>query len=189
VTEQDSRDLLSEAFDRYEEWMADGAIGRLHLKEPYGSNVCRAVGGRGLARLRTAWRRLSFILATVISVNSWKIFWFRRAGVAIGKNVFITHGVKLDWLVPWLITLEDDVVLGYEAWVGAHIFYQGKLIISRVTIGAGAVVGGRATTFASMGPRSILSPGSVLYTPSPPGATMIGNPAQDACSVGKTQNL
>jgi acetyltransferase-like isoleucine patch superfamily enzyme len=175
-----SPDPLSEAFDRYEKWMAAGGIGRLHLEEPAGSNVCRAVGGRGFHRLRTAWRRFSFILATIISVNSWKIFWFRRAGVTVGKNVFIAHGVKLDWLTPWLITLEDGVVLGYEAWVGTHIFYRGKLIISRVTIGTGAVVGGRAITFASMGPRSILSPGSILYTPAPAGATMVGNPAEDS---------
>ncbi|MDR1658568.1 MAG: hypothetical protein LBT47_13655 [Deltaproteobacteria bacterium] len=173
-----SPDPLSEAFERYEQWMAAGGNGRLHLEEPEGLNVCRVVEGRGLARLKTVWRRLSLILATLVSVNSWKIFWYKRAGVTVGKKVFITHGAKLDWLAPWLITLEDGVVLGYEALVANHIFYQSKLVISRVTIGNRAVVGARATTFASMAPKSMLSPGSVLFTPAPTGATMVGNPAE-----------
>jgi acetyltransferase-like isoleucine patch superfamily enzyme len=97
--------------------------------------------------------------------------------VKVGKNVFISHGAKLDWLAPWLITLEDGCVLGYEAMVVVHLYFKNKLVLRRVVVGQEAVVGLRASVCASMGPGSILSPGSVLLTEAPAGAVMSGNPA------------
>ncbi|MDR1395008.1 MAG: hypothetical protein LBK52_02405 [Deltaproteobacteria bacterium] len=172
--------LLAEAGRKYRQWLQDGARGRLHLTEPEGQNICAAVSGKGLERLRTSWRRLCLVLAVHIPGNAWKIFWLRRAGLTIGRNVFITHGVKFDWLAPWLITLEDGCMLGYEAVVAGHLYYQKKLILRKVVIGRQAVVGLRALALASLGAGSVLGPGSVLLTDAPDGTVWNGVPARPA---------
>ncbi|MDR1309402.1 MAG: hypothetical protein LBL95_05840, partial [Deltaproteobacteria bacterium] len=67
---------LALACQAYQHWLREGAKGRLHLKEPEGENICSAVEGRGLGRLRTAWRRLCLTLATHVPNNGWKVFWY-----------------------------------------------------------------------------------------------------------------
>jgi acetyltransferase-like isoleucine patch superfamily enzyme len=172
------KDFLAEAREKYLCWLAGGAKGRLHLNEPEGVNICQAVNGRGFRRLENTWRRFCLTLANYLPGNAWKIFWYRKAGVTIGKNVFISYGVKFDWLAPWLITLEDGCSIGYEALVVVHLYYQHKLILRKVTIGKEAVVGLRAAAIASLGDRSVLAPGSVLLTDAPAGVTLSGIPAK-----------
>jgi hypothetical protein len=170
---------LKEAYDLYEKWLKDGASGRLHLTEPDGQNICRVMSGRGFQRLITLWRRFCLILAINVSFNVWKIFWYRRAGVTIGARVFISHGAHLDWQAPWLITLEDDCLLGYDSAVAVHTYCQKKLTIKKVVIGRRAVVGIKAIAAASMGDDAILGPGSVLLTQAPAKAVMFGVPAKE----------
>jgi acetyltransferase-like isoleucine patch superfamily enzyme len=168
---------MADASETYRAWLADGACGRLHLNEPEGLNICRAVDGRGFSVLKNALRRFCLTLANYLPGNAWKIFWYRRAGVTIGKNVFISYGAKLDWLTPWLIVLKDGCSVGYDALVVSHLYYRHRLILRKVVIGEGAVVGMRASAVASMGRNSVLCPGSVLLTDAPDGVTLAGVPA------------
>jgi hypothetical protein len=178
-TETTGNDPRVVARERYISWLKGGAPGRLHLAEPDGQKICCSVtNGRGLLRLKTAWRRFWLAVGMYVTFSSWKVFFFRLSGVAIGKDVYIAHGVKLDWQAPWLITLEDGCTIGYEAVIAVHLYYRDKLILRRVNIGRGAVVGLRAIVAASMGQNSLLSPGSVLLADAPDGATMGGVPAK-----------
>lgn len=168
---------LDEARKRYAAWMAQGAPGRLRLPEHEGGNVCEAVYGTGaqacLARLRT----LCAVLAALISVNGWKLFWYKLAGARIGRNVYISHGAKLDVLAPWLITLEDGCTLGVDAVVAVHLYHRSQLVLRKIRVGKRAVVGIRAIAFASLDDDAVLGPNSVLLSNAPAGAPLLGVPA------------
>jgi hypothetical protein len=162
----------------YLAWLAGGANGRLHLTEDGGVDVCSVVTGRGLDRLKSYWRRLCLALCINLGLGeSWKVFWGRRAGMTIGKNVRVSHGARFDWLAPWLVTLEDGCAVGYEAVVCAHLYYQGKLVARKIVVGRDAVVGVRAIVAASLGPGSVLYPGSVLLSDAPASRSLAGVPA------------
>lgn len=75
--------------------------------------------------------------------------------VILGKNVTVFQGVtigsKRDGRNAGTPTIEDDVCI-----------FPNAVVIGRITIGAGAIIG----------------PGAVVVNDVPPGVTMIGNPAR-----------
>ena len=170
---------MAAAAEQYAAWMAQGAPGRLRLREYEGANVCDAVHGAGRRALLSRLRSLCAVLAALVSSNAWKLFWYRLAGARIGRNVYISHGAKLDVVAPWLITLDDGCMLGVDAVVAAHLFHRRQLILRTIRIGKGAVVGIRAVAFASLDDEAVLGPNSVLFSNAPAGATLLGVPARE----------
>ena len=169
---------MADARARRREWIEAGAPGRLYLHEAQGSNICDALYESGVRGALQRLRSLCAVIAMVLGISAWKLFWYRLAGVTIGRNVEISYGAVLDPLAPWLITLEDGCFLGVDAVVAVHLFYKGKLVLRRVRIGRNAVVGLRGVTFASLGDGAVLGPNSTLLADAAPGETLLGTPAR-----------
>ena len=76
--------------------------------------------------------------------------WLRLWGSHIGKFVYWGPGVCV--LDRGLLDAGDSVVFGASVRISAHLFANDELLIARVTIGAGSVIGG----------FGILAPGVVI---------------------------
>jgi acetyltransferase-like isoleucine patch superfamily enzyme len=128
-------------------------------------------------RLRQIGRSFCVWMATQSPLSGWKVFWCRRAGVRIGKNVFISPDVVIDLLFPQLITLEDEAVLGLGAIVTAHVYTPERIAVGRSRVGRRALVGGRGIlSINEIGEEGVLGPNSWLIEPVPAGHIAIGMP-------------
>ncbi|HEV2568228.1 acyltransferase [Sphingomonas sp.] len=105
---------------------------------------------------------------------SFRVRLHRARGVKIGDNVFIGYDSILETNRPWLIEIEDDVMIGVRTTLIAHFggteglkiekgayIGVGSIILPNVVIGAGAVV----------------TAGSVVSKSVPPLTVVQGNPA------------
>lgn len=63
-------------------------------------------------------------------------------GVKIGKNVVIAPYVQIDPFFPELITIDDNVIIGWGASIFTHEFTQDKIRKGKVHIKKRAVIGG-----------------------------------------------
>ncbi|MDR1887927.1 MAG: hypothetical protein LBQ81_00830 [Zoogloeaceae bacterium] len=128
-------------------------------------------------RLRQFWRSLCVWTGSLSPFSGWQIFWYRQAGVNIGKNVFISPGVIVDLLFPQLITLEDEAVIGLGAMVVAHIYTPERIIVGRSTVRRRGLIGGRGILAASeIGEEGVLGPNSLPIEPIPAGYVALGVP-------------
>ncbi|MCL2591451.1 MAG: hypothetical protein FWD67_11430 [Betaproteobacteria bacterium] len=128
-------------------------------------------------RLAHRWHSFCAYMGMFTPFTGWKIFWYRRAGVSIGKNVYIAPGAVLDLLLPGLITLEDDSVVGLQAMVTNHIFTPDMIVVSRAVVGQRGVVGARAILCAArIGKEAMLGANSATIRPIPDGHVGIGTP-------------
>jgi acetyltransferase-like isoleucine patch superfamily enzyme len=66
---------------------------------------------------------------------------YRRMGVKVGQHVSIGLEVTIDIFFPELITIEDDVIIGYGATLIAHEYLPHEYRTGPVFIGRGAVIG------------------------------------------------
>ncbi len=75
---------------------------------------------------------------TPFSVVFFKPLIAQLYGARIGKNVALS-GTLAD---PYLVTLDDGVIIGQGALISGHALVNGKLYLAPVEIGRGAVIGG-----------------------------------------------
>lgn len=130
------------------------------------------------ACLAQRWRSFCAYMGMFTPFVGWKVFWYRRAGVSIGENVYIAPGVVLDLLFPQLITIEDGAVLGMEAMVVAHVYTPDRIVIGRVVIGRRSLVGGKAIlAVANIGEEGVLGANSYTIVSIPAKQVGIGVPA------------
>lgn len=61
--------------------------------------------------------------------------------MGIGKNVGIASEVDFDGLFPELISIEDDVIIGWRVSILCHEFTQKKIRLGRVRVKRNALVG------------------------------------------------
>ena len=164
-------------------WLADGAQGRLVLaQEDFDDDriSLRALlfSGSFSERLRQHWRSFCAYVGARTPFHGSKLFWFRRAGVSIGKNVHISHDAIVDLLFPQLVTLEDRAVLGLGATVVAHVYMPEKIVIRRAVVKQRGVVGGRSTlAIATLGEGAVLGAHSYTIKSVPDGHIAAGVPA------------
>lgn len=185
------------AADKLREWLAAGARHRLTLRREdfldreFSLSALLFSGplSEGLAQ---RWRSFCSYMGNCSPFCGWKAFWYRRAGVTLGKSVYFSPGVVLDILFPQLITFEDDVVLGFDAMVMAHIYTPDRIVIGRATVRERGLVGGRAVLAAtSVGKEAVLGASSYTTTPIPAGHTALGVPAQikkRKCTLAEEEN-
>ncbi|MDR3086577.1 MAG: hypothetical protein LBU45_01275 [Azoarcus sp.] len=185
-------------------WLAAGAKERLKLvRDDFAGNEFSLTNllfysGSLTERLRQCGRSLCAYIGSFTPISAWKVFWYRRAGMRIGKNVFISPGVLLDLLFPQLITLEDGVVLGLEAIIVAHIYTPEKIVVARATVGAQGLVGGRAILAAThIGEEGVLGANCTASKPVPAGYIALGpdlelfqriGESPDAAKIQEKQN-
>jgi acetyltransferase-like isoleucine patch superfamily enzyme len=110
-------------------------------------------------------------------------------GVNIGKNCHFCPYVQIDLIYPQLVNIGDNVTLGANCMIFAHMNPTANLFLKTgeykrkvepVTIKSGAVLTPGSIVMAgiTIGENSIVSPGSVVTQDVPDYCVVVGNPAR-----------
>jgi len=113
----------------------------------------------------------------------------RSRGVQIGKNCHFSPYVIIDLVYPELVEIGDNVTLGSNAMIFAHINPTANLQlkkthyprkVAKVIIKSGAVInpGSIITAGVTIGKNSIVSIGSAVFEDVPDNCVVLGNPAR-----------
>jgi acetyltransferase-like isoleucine patch superfamily enzyme len=162
------------------------SVNEKELMEYYGYK-----GNVGKLRLRFKIFR-SWILHSLayFSIHSGFAISMQRArGVKIGKNCHFCPYVQIDLVYPHIVTIGDNVTLGSNTMIFAHVNPTANLFLKKgpyprkvepVTIKSGAVITPGAIVMAgvTVGENSIVSPGSVVTQDVPDYCVVVGNPAR-----------
>jgi maltose O-acetyltransferase len=131
------------------------------------------------SRLLRPWRRV------VRRLRGWpNLEGLQRAGLRLGRNVFVAGGTHLDPDFCWLIEIGDDAVISLGVMVLAHDAstrrHIGYTRVARVRIGARVFVGAHAIVLpgVTIGDDAIVAAGSVVRHDVPTGTVVAGNPAR-----------
>ena len=117
------------------------------------------------------------------------IYMQKSRGVKIGNNCHISPYVQLDWLYPNQISIGDNVAIGSNTMIFAHINigvneflkttkYPRQVIHVNIKSGAWINPGCIITSGVTIGKNSILSAGSVVTHDVPDNCVATGNPAR-----------
>lgn len=148
-------------------------------------------GSIGKLQLRTKILR-SWILHSLAYFSLHSAFAIKMQqirGVKISKNCHFCPYVQIDLIYPHLVTIEDNVTIGANTMIFAHmnptanLFFKKGLYprkVEPVTIKSGAVITPGAIIMAgvTVGKNSIVSPGSVVTQDVPDYCIVVGNPAR-----------
>lgn len=103
----------------------------------------------------------------------------RRIGVTIGERVAFGLESTPDVFWPELITIEDDVIIGYDATILCHEFLREEYRTGEVHIREGAMIGASAIVLpgVEIGEGAQVSANSLVTEDVPPNTTVTGVPA------------
>ncbi len=114
--------------------------------------------------------------------NRMRIFWYRRCGFQIGKNVFIGMKCYLDDMCYDMLKIEDDVIISYGVYFACHGRNQSHLPI---VVGKGAYIGMRSNIISKggesgrmIGPGAVIGACTLVNQDIPAGATAVGVPCR-----------
>jgi acetyltransferase-like isoleucine patch superfamily enzyme len=139
---------------------------------------------RGWTDAKPVWRVvLNYLMVWVVRiapslrVRSWML---RRLGAAVGDGVSWGLEATPDVFWPELITLGDDVVVGYDSVLLCHEFLQDEYRTGEVVIGDRAMIGAKAVILPGVriGPDAEVAANSLVTRDVPSGATVAGVPAR-----------
>ena len=139
---------------------------------------------RGWTDAKPVWRVIvNYLLALVtriapsLRVRSWAL---RRLGVTVGAGVSWGLEATPDVFWPELITLGDDVVVGYDSVLLCHEFLQDEYRTGEVVIGDRAMIGAKAVVLpgVQVGADAQIAANSLVTRDVPAGATVAGVPAR-----------
>ncbi|QLH09705.1 acyltransferase [Candidatus Nitrosotenuis sp. DW1] len=147
-------------------------------------------GSLGKTRLRFKFLRTWILhcLAYSSPDSGFAIKMQRMRGVEIGKNCHLSPYVLIDLLYPQLIKIENNVTIGSNTLIFAHVnptanpflkkLYPRK--VKPVNIKSGAVLfpGCIITAGVTIGENSMIGAGSVIAEDIPDHCIVIGNPAR-----------
>ena len=148
------------------------------------------------SRMFSVWNLYSFVLGTNLSLfymNNLlpmilrKLF-YQLLGARLGKGVLGIAGTIFD---PSLVTLEEDVFIGYEANLSPHLIAvvasKKVLILGRIEIKKGVMIGGRTLILpgVTIGENSMVNALSLvpMNTHIPANEIWGGNPAKKIASL------
>lgn len=132
-------------------------------------------------KIRAFFRKwMSAKIIPHIVLNGWRIFFYRRCGYNIGKNVFIGMRCYLDDLEPKMFTVEDDAIISYGVFFACHGKNQQH---TPITVKKGAYIGMRASvisgkTGVTIGENAIVGACTLVNKDIPAGATAVGVPCR-----------
>jgi serine acetyltransferase len=81
------------------------------------------------------------IILPVVPMTPFSTMYWRLVGCKIGKNVWINTFEMMD---AYLISIDDDSVIGGEAVLSAHVFENGMLYLAPIRIGKRCLIGGHS---------------------------------------------
>jgi len=81
------------------------------------------------------------IILPFLRGNNWIKIYLRISGAKIGKEVFINTKHVYD---AYLLEIEDNVIVGGEVFLNCHLFENGCLILGRIKLGEGTMIGAKA---------------------------------------------
>jgi len=110
-------------------------------------------------------------------------------GVKIGKDCHFCPYVQIDLIYPQLVMIEDNVTIGANTMIFAHMNPTANLFFKKgpyprkvepVTIKSGALLtpGSIIMAGVTIGENSIVSPGTVVTQDVPDYCVVVGNPAR-----------
>ena len=148
-------------------------------------------GTSGRLKLKTKMLR-SWILHYFAYSSPWSKFVIntqRSRGVKIGKNCHFSPYVLIDLVYPELVIIGNNVTLGSNSMIFAHINPTANLVLKKthyprkvaeVIIKSGAVINPGAIISAgvTIGKNSIVSIGSAVFEDIPDNCVVLGNPAR-----------
>lgn len=110
-----------------------------------------------------------------------KNYLYRLIGIKVGKNVSVGLMAMFDIFFPELITLEDDVIIGYNAVLLAHEFMRDYWATGEVIIGRGSVIGANVTILAGVKIEEhvVVGAGGLVNTSLPANILAVGVPARE----------
>ena len=162
------------------------SINEHEVMEYYGLN-----GILGKIKFRSKMIR-SWLLHSLAYSSPWSNFIIkmqRSRGVIIGKNCHFSPYILLDLVHPELISIGDNVTMGSNSMIFAHVNPTANLFlkkthyprkIEKVIIKSGAVINPGAIISAGViiGKNSIISIGSAVTEDVPDYCIVVGNPAR-----------
>ena len=123
--------------------------------------------------------------------HHYQILWLihKDLGVKIGENCHFSPYVLIDLVYPELVEIGDNVTIGSNSMIFAHINPTANLNlkkthyprkVAKVTIKSGAVInpGAIITAGVTIGKNSIVSIGSAVFEDIPDNCVVLGNPAR-----------
>ena len=90
-----------------------------------------------------------------LSLKNWL---YRRMGMKVGQHVSIGLEASVDIFFPELITIEDEVIVGFGATIISHEYMQREYRTGPVVIGRGAILGTKSFVM----PGVTIAPGTVV---------------------------
>lgn len=113
----------------------------------------------------------------------------KTRGVKIGKSCHFCPYVQIDLVYPHLVTIGDNVTLGTNTMIFAHINPTTNLFLKKgayprkvepVVVKSGAILtpGSIIMAGVTVGENSIVSPGTVVFQDVPDYCVVVGNPAR-----------
>ena len=104
----------------------------------------------------------------------------RRLGATVGDGVSWGLEATPDVFWPELITLGDDVIVGYDSVLLCHEFLQDEYRTGEIVVGDRAMIGAKAVVLPGVriGADAEVAANSLVTRDVPPGATVAGVPAR-----------
>lgn len=145
--------------------------------------------GKIKIRFRFAKTWLLHSLAYSSILPNWVVILQRMRGVEIGKNCHISPYVQIDLLYPEQVTIEDNVSIGTNSVIFAHVNMPTNMHLKKhayprkvepVHIKSGAVIGPGTIIIAgvTIGKNAMTAVGSVVTQDVPDSCIAAGNPAR-----------
>lgn len=162
------------------------SVNEKELMQYYGYN-----GAFGKFRLKLKFLGLWILHSLAYSSphSGFAIQMQRARGVKIGKNCHLSPYVLIDLVYPSLIKIEDNVTIGSNSLIFAHVNPTANLFLKKgdyprkvepVIIKSGAVLfpGCIITLGITIGKNSMVAAGSVVSESIPDYCVAVGNPAR-----------
>ena len=169
--------------------MREDDVFSINEKEVMGFYGYKGSIGRLKMKLKILRSWILHSIAYSSPVSSFVVSIQRSRGVKIGKNCHFSPYVLIDLVYPEMINIEDNVTIGSNVMIFAHVNPTANLELKRkayprkvehVTVRSGAVLnpGSIITAGVTIGKNAIVSVGSVVTEDIPDYCIVVGNPAR-----------